>query len=165
MATVTTLKRAAGGQNGASSSPYLVAVDIDFAAAATAKGSALAAADIIEAISVDGPTLVLGAGIVATTADTGGSSDVALDLGVTGADPDFWVDGFDWDAAAAGDVALPATASGVRLLGADDTIDLLIQAATTVPTAGTVTVWALMVQYDVTQAKRVATEVVRDRLA
>ena len=52
MATVTTLAKAAGGRGNPSKKPYMVEVEIDLAAAATAKGSALAAADVIEAISV-----------------------------------------------------------------------------------------------------------------
>lgn len=162
MATVTTLKRNAtvSGLGEAT----LVVVDIDFAAAATAKGGALAAADIIEAIAVDADTIVLGAGIEAETVDTGGSSDVALDLGITGDDPDYWVDGFDWDAAAAGAHALPA-GKGPRVIAADDTIDLLVQAATTVPTAGTVRVWALLREYTPLMSKILPDEVKRDQLA
>jgi hypothetical protein len=49
MATVTTLAGGATAGRTAGSVPYLVSVEIDLAAAATAKGTALAAADIIEA--------------------------------------------------------------------------------------------------------------------
>ena len=52
MATVTSLVRAAGGAGNPGAKPYLVQQEIDFAAAATAKGTALAAADVITAITV-----------------------------------------------------------------------------------------------------------------
>src|SRR6056297_2806628 len=98
MATVTTL---AGGKTAgrtAGSVPYFVDVEIDFAAAATAKGSALAAADVIECISVPANSLVLNAGFEVITAAGGESADNAWDLGVTGVDADVFVDGFDGDA-------------------------------------------------------------------
>jgi hypothetical protein len=144
MATVTTLARAAGGVGNPNRKPYLVEKEIDFAAAATAKGSALAAADVIEAISVPAGTMVINAGLQVVTANVGGSNDVALDLGVTGVDADVFVDGFDYDAAAAGDYAQNAAAFQPVVIGAADTIDLLIQAATTAPTGGKVRVWALL---------------------
>lgn len=132
--------------------PYLAEAFIDFADAATAKGSALAAADVIEAISVPAGTLVLHAGLQVVSVATGESADVALDLGVTGVDADRWVDGFDLDAAAANAYATPvydgAAGAGdgpVIFFSSADTIDVLIQAATTAPTGGVIRVWAVMV--------------------
>jgi hypothetical protein len=72
MATVTTLSKAAGGRGNPSNKPYLVEKEIDLAAAATAKGSALAAADIIEAITVGANTMVMAAGMECTTTPSGG---------------------------------------------------------------------------------------------
>ena len=143
--------------------PYFVDVEIDFAAAATAKGSALAATDVIECISVPANTLILNAGFEVITAAGGESADNAWDLGVTGIDADAFVDGFDGDAAAAGDYAQNAAAyQPIVIGGTADTIDLLIQAATTAPTSGVVRVWAVLMDVD---ARTGADEVDRDQLA
>jgi hypothetical protein len=132
-------------RSGNTSLPYLVEVSVDFAAAAVVKGSALAAADVIECIDVPAGTLILNAGLEVTTAAAGESADNAWDLGITGVDADVFVDGFDGDAAAAGDYAQNAAAFQPIVIGAaTDTIDLLIQAATTAPTSGVVRVWAVL---------------------
>jgi len=135
---------------------------IDFAAAATAKGSALAAADVIECLSVPANTVILNAGFEVITVAGGESSDNAWDLGVTGVDADVFVDGFDGDAAAAGAYAQNAAAFQPVVIGTADTIDLLIQAATTAPTSGSLRVWAVLVSVD----GRPTTDAVdRDQLA
>ena len=124
--------------------PYFVEKTIDFAAAATAKGTALAAADVIEVIDVPAGTMVLNAGLQVVTVATGESNDTTVDLGITVTDPDCFVDGFDLDAAAAGAYAQNAAAFQPLIVGAADTIDLLITTATTAPTGGTVRVWAVL---------------------
>lgn len=124
--------------------PYFVEKTIDFAVAATTKGTALAAADIIEAIDVPAGTMVLNAGFEVTAVATGESNDNTLDLGITGVDADCFVDGFDLDAAAAGAYAQNAAAFQPLIVGAADTIDLLIATATTAPTGGKVRVWAVL---------------------
>ena len=144
MATVTTLAGGASAGRTAAPVPYVVDKVIDFAAAATAKGSALAAADIIECISVPANTVILNAGFEVITVAGGESNDTTYDLGVTGVDADVFVDGFDGDAAAAGAYAQNAAAYQPLVVGTADTIDLLIATATTAPTGGTVRVWALM---------------------
>lgn len=161
MATVTTL--AGGSVDGftAGRMPYFKEVLIDFAAAATAKGSALAAADVIEAISVPANTMILNAGLEVITVAGGESSDNALDLG-TGVDVDVFVDGFDLDAAAAGAYAQNAAAFQPIIVGTADTIDVLIQAATTAPTSGVIRVFAVLMDID---ARKTAAEVDRDVLA
>lgn len=124
--------------------PYFVEKTIDFAAAATAKGGVLAAADIIEVIDVPAGTMVLNAGLQVVTVATGESNDNTLDLGITGVDADCFVDGFDLDAAAAGAYAQNAAAFQPLIVGTADTIDLLIATASTAPTGGTVRVWAVL---------------------
>lgn len=148
MATITTLAGAASAGRTAGAVPYLVDVTVDFAAAATAKGSALAAADVIECINVPANTVILNAGFEVITAAGGESSDNAWDLGVTGIDADNFVDGFDGDAAVAGDYAQNAAAFQPIVLKSADTIDLLIQAATTAPTSGELRVWAVLMNVD-----------------
>lgn len=163
MATVTTLSGAKGLHRTGGRQVVVLENTIDFAAAATAKGSALAAADIIQAITVPAKHMIINAGLEVITANVGGSSDVALDLGVTGLDVDVFVDGFDYDAASVGDYAQnPATFQPIVIGATADTIDLLIAAATTAPTGGSVRVWAVVVPVD---ALTVATIVDRDQLA
>jgi hypothetical protein len=162
MATVTTLAGSAGAGRTAGSVPYLVDMQMDFAAAATAKGSALAAADIIECINVPANTLILNAGFEVITVAGGESSDNAWDLGVTGVDADVFVDGFDGDAAAAGAYAQNAAAFQPVVIATADTIDLLIQAATTAPTSGVLRVWAVLMDID---GRPIADSVDRDTLA
>jgi hypothetical protein len=132
--------------------PYLVEYVVDLATAATAKGTALAASDVIEAIRIPAETVVLFAGFEIVTAATGGSSDQAILLG-DGGDPNRWVDTFDLDAATAGahGTIVIATANPTVFATAD-TIDITISAATTVATAGTIRVYAQMV--DVSNAKK-----------
>jgi len=163
MATVTTLSRAAGGASNPGRKVYMVEKEIDFAAAATAKGSALAAADVIEAISVGAGTVVLNAGIEVMATPAGGTGTV-LDLGVTGVDADVFVDGFAFDSATAGDYAQNAAAFQPVVLGAADTVDVLVQAATTVSTSGKIRVWALLMSVGEIGTTE-ANEVDRDQLA
>jgi len=161
MATVTTLAGGATSGRTAGSVPYLVDMTIDFAAAASAKGSALAAADIIECINVPANAVVLTAGLEVVTALAGESSDTRLLLGVTGGDVDAFVASWDATAAAAGAYA-PAAATVPVVFGSADTIDLEIDAATTAPTGGVLRVWAVMMDID----GRIAAESVdRDTLA
>lgn len=162
MATITTLAGAATAGRTVGSVPYLVDVTIDFAAAATAKGSALAAADVIEALSVPVNTVILNAGLEVITALGGESNDTTFDLG-TGVDADVFVDGFDADAAAAGAYAQNAAAFQPLVVGSTaDTIDITIATATTAPTSGEVRVWAILMNVD---GRPAATEVDRDQLA
>ena len=140
--------------------PYVVEKTIDFAVATTAKGSALAAADVIEAIDVPAQSVVLNAGYEVTATITG---DVTIDLGVTGVDADVFVDGAVLAAATTvGTFAQNAAAYQPVVLGAADTVDLLISASTTAISAGKVRVWALVV--DVSD-KDAPGEADRDQLA
>lgn len=162
MATISIAAGATAGRT-AGSVPYLVDVVVDFADAATEKGSALAAADVIECISVPTNTCILNAGLEVITAAGGESNDTTYDLGVTGIDADVFVDGFDGDAAAAGAYAQNAAAFQPVVIGATaDTIDLLIATATTAPTSGKVRVWAVLMNVD---GRIAADEVDRDQLA
>ena len=162
MATISIAAGATAGRT-VGSVPYLVDVVVDFAAAAAKKGEALAAADVIECISVPTNTCILNAGLEVVTAAGGESNDTTYDLGVTGIDADVFVDGFDGDAAAAGAYAQNAAAFQPVVIGATaDTIDLLIATATTAPTSGKVRVWAVLMNVD---GRIAADEVDRDQLA
>jgi len=160
MATVSSLAGGATAGRTAGSVPYLVSVDIDLAAAATAKGSALATNDVIEAISVPTNTAIMAAGVEVTTAPSGGTA-FSVDLGVTGGDVDAFVDGFTVTASSAGDYATLATAGPVIVGGTADTLDLLCL-GTTPDTSGVLRVWAVLMDVD---GRYGAAEVDRDVLA
>lgn len=121
-----------------------VEVYVDLAAAATAKGSALAAADVIEAIDLPAGTVVFAAGVEVYTAQTG-STVLTVDVGVTGSDADAFVDGFDVIAQAAGVYATqPAAYQPIVIGSTADTLDVLIATLTTTNTGGVLRVWALV---------------------
>ena len=164
MATVSTLVSAVRGGTPRGRMPYMVDVSIDLAAAATAKGSAIAAADVIQCITVPANTAIMAAGIEVTTAPAGGTS-FTVDLGVTGGDVDTFVDGYAVTGASAGAyAAAPATGAGVAYVGsAADTLDLLA-IGTTPDTSGVLRVWAWL--FDIDNIGDVsASEADRDTLA
>ena len=147
MATITTLaSQGTGHQNRTNKrTPYLTEAYIDFAAATTAKGTALAAADVIEAIKLPAGTWVLAAGLQKVGAMTGSSTDLTLDFGVTGVNADAYVDGWDFDAAAVeAFAASPTTANEVTVVASTDTIDILIATQTGTLTGGVVRAWAIV---------------------
>lgn len=159
MATISDLDNAGTGhmtrQDGPV--PYVVEIEIDFADALVSKGSALAAADVIEAINVPAGTLILQAGI--QTVEVDDATTLTLDLGVTGVDADQWVDGYDQAAAAAGayaalvgDGAAGAGTGPFLLVTADDTIDVLFATLTGTLTVGKIRVWAILA--DVANVKK-----------
>lgn len=161
MPTITTISGGTVDRNTPSRQVYFIEKEIDWAVAATAKGSALAATDVVEAIRVPANTVILNAGLEVTAVATGESNDTTLDLG-TGVDADNFVDGFDLDAAAAGAYAQNAAAFQPIVVGTADTIDITIATATTAPTGGKVRVWALLMDID---GRKTADEVDRDQLA
>lgn len=129
---------------------YKIWREVDLAAAATAKGSALAAADVIEVLRLPAGVQVLAAGAQKTTAMTGTSTDLTFDIGITGVDADIYVDGWDFDAAAVGSYATPAGVQTPALvLATSDTIDILIATQTGTVTGGKVMVWAVVVDVTV----------------
>lgn len=132
-------------RNDVKKQPYVLEAQVDFAEAATAKGSALAASDVIAALSIPAETMVLGVWLRKDTATTGTATDVTIDLGVTGGDVDQWVDGFDLDGASAGAYAASPTTAAHRQFATADTIDILIATMTGTLLTGKVTVGALCI--------------------
>lgn len=146
MATVDMTSGTVGRRANMQSAPFYLAERIvDFAAAATEKGSALAANDVIQVIDLPAGHYIYAAGIEVISAMTGTSTDSALDLGITGGDVDNFVDGFDFDGASVGDNATAATTdAGILQITSADTLDILIQAQTGTITGGKLRVWALL---------------------
>ena len=139
--------------------PYLVENTIDISAINGDSGAAQN--DVLRALDIPAETLIMEAGIEVITAL---SSSVTLDLGITGGDVDAFVDGFAFDSASAGDYATLANTACPILVTTSDTIDVLIQAATTVSTAGKVRVYAVLMDVD-GLGEMSADEVARDALA
>jgi hypothetical protein len=127
--------------------PYVVRYVIDIADAVTEKGSALAQADVIQAIPVPANTRILDAGLYCKTAMTGTSTDLTFDFGITGGDVDNYVDGWDFDAAVAGDFATPVGIVEPVTVTTADTIDILLITQTGTLLTGEVIAWALL--YDI----------------
>lgn len=154
MATITTLANTAGPAGTIArlmdnnNFAYKIWKEIDIAAAVTAKGSALAAADVIEALRLPAGTFILAAGAQKTAAMTGTSTDLTFDIG-TAVDADQYVDGWDFDAAAVGSYATPLGVQLGQTLTASDTIDITIATQTGTLTGGKVLVWAVVVDLTV----------------
>jgi len=127
-------------------------VDIDLDEAETEKGSALAAADVIQALDIPANSVVLAAGIEVLTVNSG-STVLTFDLGVTGGNVDNFVDGFDAVAAVAGDFSSqPADYAPVVVGNTADTLDVLIATLTTTNTGGVFRVW--MIWCDIKDIRR-----------
>jgi hypothetical protein len=140
--------------------PYVIEATLNFATAATTKGSALAATDVIEVLDIPAESVVLSAGYEVTAAITG---DVTVDVGVTGIDADNFIDGATLaNATAVGTYAQQAAAFQPIILASADTLDVLIATSTTAISAGSIRVWAVVCSV----ADRVGpAEVDRDQLA
>jgi len=163
MATVSTLAKAEGGKGNPGRKPYMVEVEIDLAEAATAKGSALATNDVIQAITVGENTVVMFAGMEITEAPAGGTT-ASIDLGITGGDVDAFVDGFTLTGGSVGDYATLANTATPILVTTSDTIDMLLL-GTTPDTSGKVRVYAYLFDVDGFGSSKAADEVDRDVLA
>lgn len=156
MATISTLYKTGATHQSKMNGPVpTVNVNyINLADAVTAKGSALAQADVIQALHVPAGSIVLFAGIEVISAMTGTSTDATIDFGVTGGDVDCWVDGFDLDAGTAGAYAAAAAAAitpAQTFFAAADTLDLLIVTQTGTITGGVLRVFAVLL--DVSDAE------------
>jgi hypothetical protein len=147
MATITTLSNAVGAGTQPSRSlrnmPYVVENTINWASAVTAKGSALAANDVIEALQIPAQSIVLAAGFEVITAATGSCT---VSLGVTGVTAAAYVAAFAvTSSATAGTYATPATAGYPIVSASADTLDLLLVTETTTLSAGSIRVFAVIV--------------------
>jgi hypothetical protein len=147
MATITTLSNAVGAGLNPSRAlrnmPYMVENTINFASAVTAKGSALAAADVIEALQIPAQSIVLAAGFEVISAVTGSCT---VSLGVTGVTAAAYVSAFGVTGSlSVGDYATPATAGYPIVTKSADTLDLLLVTETTTLSAGSIRVFALIV--------------------
>ena len=163
MATVN-LTIAARGNHPRGRKPYMIQNTIDLAVATTSKGTALAASDVYQCLSIPASSVILHAGLQVVTVMTGTSTDTGYDLGITGGDVDNFVDGFDADGASAGDYAPTPAAYAPVMVGAADTLDILVAAQTGTSLTGKIRVFATLM--DISDAGDMAAdEVDRDTLA
>ena len=163
MATVN-LTIAARGNHPRGRKPYMIQNTIDLAVATTSKGTALASADVYQCLNIPAESVILHAGMEVTEILTGTSTDTGYDLGITGGVVDNFVDGFDADGAAAGAYAPTTIDSSPVLVGAADTLDILVAAQTGTTLTGKIRVFATLM--DISDAgDMAANEVDRDTLA
>lgn len=143
MATITTLDKIGTthvSRNGSVRQPYIVEFDLDYAQALVAKGSALAAADVIECLSIPAGTIVLTAGAsVKTPAD---STTLTVGVGY-GSGTSRWAAAFDAKGAAG--TYSTDVAGGLQLtFPAADTVDVIFTTLTGTLATGKLRVWALV---------------------
>jgi hypothetical protein len=125
--------------------PYLIQRTIDFAVETTAKGSALAAADVIPGLLVPANHIVLMGGAQVMEAMAGTSTDLTLDIGFTGGNVDWVADGFDYDGAALNDYTAPVIAElpiQIDAAGTNNSLDVLIKTQTGTFTGGKLRIFA-----------------------
>ena len=126
---------AAGGTTGHPANgrtPYLVENTIDVSAVNGDSGTA--DGDILQCLDIPAETLIMEAGVEVITAL---SSSATIDLGITGGDPDRYVDG---DTNATGFSTLTATARVI--VASADTLDAKIAGAAS--SAGKIRVFAVL---------------------
>ncbi len=141
----------------------MVYKEIDLAAAASAKGSALAASDVIEAITVGANTLIMFADAEITTAPSG-TSGASFDLVITDGDVGVFVDGMTLIGASAGTYGTLANTACPLIITALDSNDWVLL-GTTPDTAGKVRVFDVLMHVNGMGSDNGADEVGRDYLA
>ena len=162
MATITSIVAASRGNSQRGRNVYMVEKELDFAVTTVDPS----AADVVQMMTFDAGTVILSAGVEVMTAVTGAGSDCTIDLGCSSVDADGFVDGFDLDAASAGDYATPNTPVGVtpQFLAAEDTLDLTFAGTDGGIATGKVRVFALCMDVSAL-GDMSANEVDRDTLA
>jgi len=148
MATVDLATKLGSGLHptvaGVKNNPHYAEKIVNIATVVTTKGSAMAAADVIEAIDIPANSVIVAAGVEVQTAVGGGGSAITIDVGVTGIDADAFVDGYDLFAGVAGDFAAqPAAYQPIVIGNTADTLDVLIATQTGTIATGIFRVWCI----------------------
>jgi len=161
MATIDLADRAGDGVNfvartAAVRQPYLIGKEINLATAVTTKGSALAQGDVIEALDLPANCMILAGGAYKVSAMTGTSTDLTIDIGITGGDVDNIVDGWDFDGAAVGSYATPLGVQEPVVVSTADTLDILFTTQTNTVTGGKIWVYAVVVNIGPTENPGIA---------
>lgn len=130
--------------------PYMVEVKVTAEQMIAAKGGAIAAADVYDVIRIPAGTILKNVWIKKSGAFAGTSADLTLDVGVTGVDADYFVDGWEFDNVAVGDIAaVPALGAGANPFGmivdtAPIVVSVLVATQTGTWTGGEFRVYAEM---------------------
>lgn len=122
---------------------YKIWAEVDLAAAATAKGSALAAGDLITAVRVPENHAVLGVFVKKTSAFVGTSADLTIDVGVDGGLD--YVSAWDFDGAAVGSYADVAPTAGQNIVDESTTVQVELVTASGTIEGGKLEVHAVLV--------------------
>lgn len=139
--TITSYGTAHISRNGNVKTAYLVENIIDFAEVLTAKGSALVATDVVEALQIPSNTIVRSVGMrILTPAN---STTLTMHLG-TEIDVDEWVVSLDGKAVAGTNSPYLAATDFLAPMTAVNTIDITFATLTGTLTSGRVLVWAEM---------------------
>jgi len=129
----------AGGTTGHPSNgrtPYLVENTIDLAQLRAGTGPDQN--DVLQCIDIPAETLVMGAGVEVLTALASSST---VDVGITGVDPDIFVDAHD--ATGTGYAQFDTVdVTAMLTVGSADTLDVLLEGASSA--TGKIRVWAVM---------------------
>lgn len=130
--------------------PYFVSQDLDLAKAVTAKGSALAASDVIQVMDIPANTMIIGAGFeVTTAANSTGDEELSLQTSVSATT---WVSNRPINALGyANEITTGGTFGTLaRRSTAADTLDCVLGATgvTTSPATGVIRVFATLMSYD-----------------
>ena len=123
--------------------PYLVELDVDLVDVIAAKGSALAASDVIQAMPVPAGTIVLAAGFEKTGVHAGTSTDATVTVQV-GDEAYTAAEAFTTDSVGTYTVAVAPTADQMTAVATAGTVDLVLSAFTGTLTEGKVRMYALM---------------------
>jgi hypothetical protein len=119
--------------------------EIDLAAAATAKGSALAASDVIETVRVPANSVIVGGWAQKTAAFTGTVSVLTLSVGITGVNATGYANAWDGFAATVGSYSTPGAVTPVIVsTTGGDTVDILLASLTGTLTGGKILVAVLV---------------------
>lgn len=151
MATITTLSNPLGPVGTLvrhMDNTKLVSVvwkEIDLAAAATAKGSALVATDVIETVRVPANSVVIGGWAQKTAALTGTVSVLTVSAGITGVNATAYANAWDAFGAAVGGYSTPGASTPVIVSTVGgDTVDILLASLTGTLTGGKILVAVLV---------------------
>jgi len=127
-------------RNGDARQPVMLDAKIDFAAALAAKGSALAASDVIKALNVPVGCIVLAAGASIVTPVN--STTCTIGVGYVGS-ASAWASGFDIQGGAAG--AYSTAVAAYNNFGATaGSVDVTLSTMTGTLSTGVIRVWALV---------------------
>lgn len=120
--------------------PYVLEVKVSAEQMIAAKGTALADADVFDVLKVPAGSVIKNVYLKKTKAFAGTSTDLTIDVGLTGGDTDVFVSAFAFDDQAVGTIATPAAGIIALPLGvvvnATASVAVLIQAQTGTWTSG-----------------------------